>query len=422
MKMTKQLYMMGIMAWFMGSLYYLYQYILRVSPMVMVDDIRADFLLDASTFGSLMAIGTYCYSAMQIPVGILSDLFGARRMIVLSLVSCIIGIGLFSYTEYMLFAYFGRILIGLGSAAGFVCASKISSEWFPAHQKPLWFAGVVVMGTFGAYLGGNPLAQLVAERGWRESLQVLTIVGVGVLVLNLLFLRNRTSSQLGSLPILSRHETWEQIKTVFLSRYCWMYAIVALGMYLSISVFADLWGVPFLQNKFGVDREVAATTISMAYFGVCAGVVVTSLLSQFIKDSRPIIGISALLVAVLMAVVTFYEGLSFPMVTVLMFMIGVFAGGEVLCFAQACEHMPVSVAATVTGFLNFIITLGAATIQQGFGYALDWFWSGQLDAESGRIYALSDYQNALFIVILIASSSVFLSFFLPKDIVEEEGA
>lgn len=421
MKMTKQLYMMGIMAWFMGSLYYLYQYILRVSPMVMVDDIRADFLLDASTFGSLMAIGTYCYSAMQIPVGILSDLFGARRMIVLSLVSCIIGIGLFSYTEYMPLAYLGRILIGLGSAAGFVCASKISSEWFPAHQKPLWFAGVVVMGTFGAYLGGNPLAQLVAERGWRESLQVLTIVGVGVLVLNLLFLRDRTSSQLGSLPTLSRHETWKQIKTVFLSRYCWMYAIVALGMYLSISVFADLWGVPFLQNKFGVDREIAATTISMAYFGVCAGVVVTSLLSQFIKDSRPIIGISALLVAVLMAVVTFYEGLSFPMVTVLMFMIGVFAGGEVLCFAQACEHMPVSVAATVTGFLNFIITLGAATIQQGFGYALDWFWSGLLDAESGRIYALSDYQNALFIVILIASSSVFLSFFLPKDIVEEEG-
>ena len=191
-------------------------------------------------------------------------------------------------------------------------------------------------------------------------------------------------------------------------------------MYLSISVFADLWGVPFFQEKFGVDREAAATSISMAYFGVCAGVVVTSLMSQFIKDSRPLIGISAFFIAVLMSVITFHDGLSFPVVTIMMFMIGVFAGGEVLCFAQACEHMPVSVAATVTGFLNFIITLGAAAIQQVFGHALDWFWSGQLDAELGRIYALSDYQSALTIVIFIASSSIILSFFLPKDIVEEQ--
>lgn len=422
MKMTKQLYISGITAWFIGSLYYLYQYILRVSPMVMVEDVRSDFLLDASAFGSLMAVGTYCYSALQIPVGVLSDLFGARRMIILSLAGCIVGVGIFSYTESLYIAYLGRILIGFGSAAGFVCASKISSEWFPAHQKPLWFAGIVVMGTVGAYLGGNPLAHLVADRGWRESLYLLTLVGIGVLIFTVIFLRNRASpSQSDKAISLSRHETWEEIKTVFSSRYCWMYAMVALGMYLSISVIADLWGVPFFQEKFGVDRAAAATSISMAYFGVCAGAVVTSLMSQFIKDSRPLIGIFALLIVVLMSIMTFYDGLSFHMVTVMMFMIGIFAGGEVLCFAQACEHMPVSVAATVTGFLNFIITFGAACIQQLFGYALDWFWSGQLDADSARIYVLADYQYALALVILISCSSVVLSFFLPKDIVEEEG-
>lgn len=426
--------MTGMLAWTAGSLYYLYQYIIRVSPMVMVDSVRADFLLDASAFGTLMAVGTYCYAAMQIPVGVLSDLYGARRMILISLICCVLGVGLFSYTQYLPLAYLARMLIGVGSAAAFVCVSKISSDWFPPHQKPLWFAGLVILGTTGANLGGNPLAQLVTEIGWRDSLHILTWVGVSVLAINYIFLRDRLvvagaykksdngshHDRVNNQDTFNRQELLLQIKSVFFSRHCWMYAVVALGMYLSISVFADLWGVSFLQEKHGVDREAASFSISWAYNGVCVGVVITALMSQYIKDSRPIIGFSALFIAILMAVMTFYEGLSFPMVSVVMFSIGFFAGGEVLCFAQACEHMPVSVAATVTGFINFVVTFGAATIQQVFGHALDWFWSGQIGADSNRIYALSDYQGALTIVILIACSSIVLSFYLPKDAIDEE--
>lgn len=432
--MTRKFCMTGLLAWTAGSLYYLYQYIIRVSPMVMVDEVRADFVLDASAFGTLMAIGTYCYAAMQIPVGVLSDLFGARKMILISLICCILGVGLFSYTPYLPLAYFARILIGIGSAAAFVCVSKISSDWFPPHQKPLWFAGLVILGTTGANLGGNPLAQLVTEIGWRDSLHILTWVGVSVLAINFLFLRDRpvitpTHKEGDNVPHrdalnnqdpLNREELLQQIKSVFFSRNCWIYALVALGMYLSISVFADLWGVSFLQEKHGVDRETASSSIAWAYNGVCVGVVITALMSQYIKDSRPIIRISALFIAILMAVMTFYEGLSFSMVSVVMFSIGFFAGGEVLCFAQACEHMPVSVAATVTGFINFVVTFGAASIQQVFGHALDWFWSGQIGADSNRLYALSDYQGALTIVILIACSSIILSFYLPKDAIEKE--
>lgn len=416
MKMTRQLYVTGFLAWFVGGLYYLYQYILRVSPMVMVDEVRSDFFLDASAFGSLMAIGTYFYAALQIPVGILSDLFGARRTILLSLVACILGTAIFSYTETIFLAYVGRILIGLGSAAAFVSTSKISSDWFPAHQKPLWFAGIVVMGTMGAYLGGNPLAQMVSDYGWRESLYTMILVGIGVFIINLIFLKNRVHPSSEKEKFIQRQDLWVQIKTVFRSKYCWMYAITALGMYLTVSVFADLWGVQFLQNKFGMSRETAAFSISTTYFGVCAGVIVLSFVSQLLPDSRPIIGISAFLIVFLLSIITYYDNLSVTSINIIMFMIGAFVGGEILCFAQACEHMPTSVAATVTGFLNFVITIGAAFTQQLFGFILDFFWDGQTGLDGSRLYSTADYQEALFIVILISASSVVLSFFLPPDI------
>lgn len=421
-------YALGITVWFSAALYYLYQYILRVSPMVMVDSIRFDFNLDAASFGTLMAISTFFYAAFQVPVGVLSDLFSARRMILLSLIACVIGIGLFGYTDNLIIAYGARVLIGLGSAAAFICVSKISSEWFPIEQKSLWFAATVMMGTTGAVLGGKPLAQLVTAYGWRESLWILTWIGVVVFIVNLIFLRKKpqkledisSKDNFNKLEKEQRKEISTQIMEVFFSRSCWLYACVAMGMYLSISVFADLWGVSFFQEKYGVDREVAAQSISMTYYGTCAGVLFTALLSHYLGNSRLIIGGSALMVSILMTIVVFSNDFGFTTISVLMIMIGFFAGGEVLCFSESCKHMNINVAATVTGFLNFIITLGGAIMQKVFGSALDWFWDGQLTTEGVRFYTISHYKSTLSIIILISLSSFILAFFLPDDVKPNE--
>lgn len=417
-------YSAGVIVWFSAALYYLYQYILRVSPMVMVDPIRFDFDLDAASFGTLMAITTFMYSAFQIPIGILSDLFNARRMILLSLMACVAGTALFGYTENLFLAYIARILIGMGSAAAFICVSKISSDWFPIEQKSLWFAAAVMMGTTGAVLGGKPLAQLVTDYGWRETLGILTWVGVGILVINFIFLRNKQKNTTGtahnkisdSQQKEKQSEIKSQIMEVFFSKACWIYAFVGMGMYLSISVFADLWGVSFFQEKYGVAREAAAQSISMTYYGTCAGVLSTALLSHYIKNSRMIIGGSALMVSTLMAIIVFSEGLGFTTISLLMIMVGFFAGGEVLCFSESCKHMSVNVAATVTGFLNFVITLGGAIMQKGFGSALDWFWDGQLTAEGTRFYSVANYKSTLLILILVSLLSFVLAFFLPDDV------
>jgi predicted MFS family arabinose efflux permease len=382
----------------------------------MIHDVMASFAIDAHSFGSLSAIATFCYALLQVPAGILSDLYGSRRMVLVSIFLCAFGVALFSFSNSLFLAYMGRIFIGSGSACAFLCVSKISSDWFAPEWKTILFALTVTAGTMGAMIGGAPLAAMTKAWGWRETLMGLAVMGLVIFAANFLLLRNHPSGAEHPEDPSHRQDTWQAILNVFKSRLCWMYGTVAIGIYLSISVFADLWGVSFLMEKFAVSKEEAAGAISLIYMGTCIGCISVAILSQRVRYPQVIISMAALMIGTLLSIIVFMPHLSFFTTTILLFLIGIGTGGEILCFTRACESMSVSVAATVTGFINFVVTMGAALIQQQVGFILNWFWDGvTLDSKGVPLYTVQDYQGALSIVILITFASFFLSFFLIKS-------
>ncbi len=404
------LYKRGLIVWFVAVSYYLYQYLIRVSPSVMVDDLMFAFTLDAKWLGYLVATTTFFYALAQVPVGVLSDLFGARKPILYSLVACVLGVGAVAMTDSLLVAFVGRALIGVGSAAGFICVSKIASDWFPVSQKATWFALTILMGTAGAILGYAPLAKLTDTVGWQTALWYLTILGGIVFIVNVLFLKNR---DVENIQVLSRAEISQQIKDVLKSRFAWMYAITALGMYLPISVFADLWGVPFLTLKYGLAKDVAATILSWAYVGTCGGVIFVAMVSNILKGVRLMIGLAAALVTILISVIVYAPELSQTTLSFLLVTLGVVVGAEILCFSKTCQENDIRVAATVTGFLNFIVTLGAAFVQQLVGWLIKILWDGRMADNGLPLYRVEDYQQAMLIVIFVSLTSFVLAFFLP---------
>jgi len=410
MKKMTSIYKRGLLIWSVAVFYYLYQYIIRVSPSVMVDDLMFSFRLDAKWLGYLVATTTFFYALVQIPIGVLSDLFGARRLILYSLVACILGVGAVAYTENLALAFLGRALIGVGSAAGFICVSKIASDWFPVSQKAVWFALTILMGTAGAILGYAPLAKLTDAVGWRSALWYLTALGGVVFVINLAFLRNRESEVT---QVILRSDVIRQIKDVLRSKFAWMYAITALGMYLPISVFADLWGVPFLTLKYGLSKEVAATILSWAYVGTCGGVIFVAMISNMLNGVKLLIAVASALVTGLMTIIVFAPDLSQTTLSVLLVTLGVAVGGEILCFSKVCQENDIRVAATITGFLNFIVTLGAAFVQQFVGWLIKLLWDGRVAENGLPLYRVEDYQQSMILVIVISLTSFVLAFFLP---------
>jgi MFS transporter, NNP family, nitrate/nitrite transporter len=190
--------------------------------------------LSAAQKGLMVAIPILSGSLMRIPLGLLSDRFGGRR----------VGVG-------MLLALFVPLLIGwragsslgvlygvglmLGVAgASFAVVLPLASRWYPPERQGL------VMGIAAAGNSGTVVANLVAPRvaaivGWHNVLALTTIPLAIVLVAFSLLAKDSPTrvaqqSLAGYLTVLRERELWW---------FCLFYS-VTFGGYVGLSSFMPL--------------------------------------------------------------------------------------------------------------------------------------------------------------------------------------
>jgi sugar phosphate permease len=398
--------------WGTAALFYIYQFVLRVSPSVMMEDLMQDFQIDATGFGTLSALAMYCYSSLQIPSGILADVYGAKKVILGSIALCVAGTLLFATSDALLGAQMGRALIGAGSAGAFLCANKIASQWFPPERRATLLGFTMAAGTLGALNGGAPLAFLNSQIGWRQSLVWISVLGIFIFAVNAFFLKEKASLK----KELKR--TPQTFKLLFTNPDCWTYALTALGIYLAIIVLADLWGISFLCQVHGITKAKSAQIVSLIYIGLCVGSPALAWLSDLTQKRKPIIIFSSLSILVLMAVLFYCPQLSLPVTSALFFLIGFLSGAEMLCFAAAFDAAGPSLAGTVTGFVNTIVMLCGAILQQQVGRLLDFFWSGELLENGLKSYSVVEYQKSLSVLIIILTISILISFRMKEKELE----
>lgn len=207
-----------------GCLYFLTAFVLRVSPSVMVNDLMRDFSVGASVLGNLSAFYFYTYASIQIPVGLMMDRIGPRRLMTGAAALCAIGCVVFAYSTNVTTAYLGRAMIGAGAAFGYVGTLTIAANGFPVQ----WFAmlgGILQMfGMAGAVGGQAPTGFLVALFGWRHSMLAFG-VGIGVIALLCwLFVRDRTHESQQSISLGA------SLKTVMSNVQTWLNAFVGLAL------------------------------------------------------------------------------------------------------------------------------------------------------------------------------------------------
>src|SRR5258705_10372261 len=96
----------------LGGLFFAYAFVLRVSPSVMVEELMRDFAVGAAVLGNLSAFYFYTYAGLQIPVGLLMDRIGPRRLTAAAALLCAVGSLLFAISDTVALASVGRALIG----------------------------------------------------------------------------------------------------------------------------------------------------------------------------------------------------------------------------------------------------------------------------------------------------------------------
>ncbi len=388
--------------WGCAALFYCYQFMLRVSPGVMADDLMASFQVDACALGALTAFYYNTYAALQIPVGTLMDHFKPRRMLTVAVILCSLGTLVFSSAETLTIAAFGRAMIGAGSAVAFLSCLKLGTLWFPSQKLPLVVGMTLLLGTTGAISAGSPMAWLVQATGWRYALWLVAFVGFGIALLGWIVVRDKAPASLEE-EILSSHGddkhtvvhegVLTNILEVIRKPQSWFIGLYGAFMYVPLSGFADLWGPPFLMSVYQFDKATAGAAVSALYVGIGLGSPLFPLLCQRLEAYRPTVLISAVGAMIILSLVFYLPVLPFWLLVMLLFFAGLFLGGQFLAFSMTCALNPLSASATAGGVHNMICMLSGVIFQPLIGRLLDYSWQGSY-VNGVRVYTHSDFTFA----------------------------
>jgi sugar phosphate permease len=407
----------AIFGWSLIALFFCYQYLLRVTPGVISQELRQAFLMTAEEFSSLGAYYLYAYALLQIPIGFLVDRIGVKRTILGSLFLCLLGTLWITQTTSLLQAQMSRVLVGAGSACAFMGALKWVADHFAPGNRGFLMGATLTLGTFGALSAGRPLVSLVDQIGWQKAVIGTGLLGIVLWFFILFFLKDTNTTKDTAAhakgPVQLSH-VLADLKEIACNKNIVVYALLAIGVYTPLAILADLWGVSFLVEKFAIKRADAASTTMLMYVGLAAGSLTLPTFAEKYNWLSRIIQLCSIGLLIVFLVLLFSPDITPVVLQVLFFTIGCLCGAEMVCFSGALVGCNPRTSGLTIGFVNTMNMLGGAILQQIIGYALDRQWSGAVDAMGVRLYNSHQYTKALTILPLILVGCVILSLTLRR--------
>lgn len=340
------------MVWLLASIFYAYQYILRVMPNILLEDIMLQFRIDAATFGQFSGVYYIGYSLMHLPIGIFLDRFGPKKVMPVCILMSVVGLTPLLFAEYWVYPIVGRLLIGMGSSAAILGLFKIIRMTFSEQRFPRMLSISVMIGLMGAIYGGGPVSYLCEVLGYEKVVEFFALAGLALAAATYWIIPSISSSAETSVR--------SDIKEVLSNRKVLLTCFFAGCMVGPLEGFADVWGTAFLKQSYGFDGALAASLPSMIFIGMCFGSPILSLIAERCGSYQGTIIGSGLAMAVCFALFLAFP-LSPSLISANFLLIGVCCAYQILAIYKASTYVREQVAGLTTAIANMIIML--------FGYA-----------------------------------------------------
>jgi MFS family permease len=400
--------------WGLGGLFYCYGFFQRVAPSVMVGELMRDFAVGGAITGMLSALYFYTYASLQIPVGIMMDRWGPRRMLTVAAALCAAGSFAFATSESITAAYFGRALVGLGASVSWVGALKLASVWFPPKRFALLTGLTMAAGMAGAVGGQAPLAAMVTDIGWRGTLTVAAGLGLCLAISIWFIVRDHgPMSPSAPKPQEAGHGLLAGLKAALSEPQTYLTGFYSFTLVGPILAFAGLWGVPYMMSLHGLDRPNAAIATSVMMIGWGIGSPIFGWFSDHVGRRKTPMYLATGGSLAAMAFWLYVPGLPLWSLYPLFFLSGLLAGGIVMTFATAREHNPPWASGATLGFVNMCTMAGGAVFQPLVGWLLDLNWDGTM-LNGMRIYNAQAYAAAFIVFPISHAASLITVFFIRE--------
>lgn len=379
---------MAYLTWLVGLAAYVMAVFNRTSFGVAVIPAADRFHASASDLASFTVVQLIVYAGLQIPVGVVLDRVGPRRLIITGGVLMTLGqLGL-AFSTSVSTALLMRVLIGAGDAVTFISVLRVVTDVFPGRIVPVITQLTGLIGQLGGVLSAIPLAATLGPWGWTRSFGSVAVLGALVTLLVVVALRVKEVEH-RTAPGLS--QAWEQV------RGAWRHPGTQLGLWthfttqFSPTVFALLWGFPFLISGEGQSRSMASLLLTL---NVAIGVVVSPLLGRLVsrhplRRSWLVLGITLICVAGWTLVLAWPGRAPLWVLVVLVMSIAAGGPGSMIGFDFARTFNPSERIGTATGIVNVGGFTASLSLMYLMGLVLDLLTPGH-----GSDYSLSSFKWA----------------------------
>jgi nitrate/nitrite transporter NarK len=308
----------------------------------------------AAQLGLFGVLQLAVYAGLQVPVGVLLDRFGSRRLIVSGAVLMALGQVLLSQAGSVSGAVLARVLVGAGDAMTFTSVLRLVGFWFAARQVPVVTQLTGLLGQLGQVAAAYPLVFVLRQAGWSQAFVSAAVVGGVIGGLALLAVRDSPPHLV--VPVVPLHLPHVRAQVAS----AWREPGTRLGLWthfvtqFSATVFALLWGYPFLvvgEGRSPAEAGLLLTLLVLVSMGV--GPVLGHLVGRFpFRRSVPVLAIVASTSAAWTLVLLWPGRAPLAVLVLLVVVLATNGPGSMVGFDYARTENPPHRLSSATGIVN----------------------------------------------------------------------
>lgn len=330
--------------WALISGFYLFENCLLVSQGILGPSMQAELNLSNAQIAVMASAFYWSYALMQIPVGVILDKTGVKIPLLLAVAICVTGVFISANTSSFIFECLARILIGFGASFAVLSSLNFTAANFSKNKFATLTGLLLTIGMSGQILGEAPLLRLIDNIGWRSSLNMLTYIGLGLLVCLFLLLpkqKNQNNKQ---------NSTLLDLKEIFKDKKYWKIAVYGMLRFTPFSLFAAYWGTRLIPKIHSLDSMQAATIVGMLPLGFAIGAPIWGFISDRSGKRLPVLIISNLLEIILWSMLFLHA--DFDNLNIIAGLLGFSISGFLPSFSLMKETAAIQIRSTALGFMN----------------------------------------------------------------------
>nr|WP_308610489.1 MFS transporter [Massilia frigida] len=384
---------------------YLLSYALRAVNAVIAPALVAEMQLSNADLGLLSSAYFVSFGAMQLPLGVWLDKYGARRTEAGLLLCAALGAAVFASSGSLAGLWIGRALIGIGVSACLMAAFKAYRQWFPLERQSQLASWMLVAGTSGALSATVPVTLALPALGWRGIFWVVAALLLVVAGAIFFFLRaverqfdGGAAKGGGALAADGGY------RRIFGSSYFWRMGVPGLLNHGIFFALQTLWAGPWMTTVLGKSAQQTGQILFAFNFVLllsylALGWAAPRLVARGWNTHRIIgIGIGGMVLAQAAMLAT-----SAPMAWLLWLVLAASVPVTTLVQSHVALAFPAALAGRANSAYNLQLFIGAFATQWGFGVAVDLF-------KAHGAHAADAFRATLAIAVLLQAGA--LVFFL----------